>query len=419
MGKSLLILGNGFDLAHGLPTRYSDFLDFSLIVLHLKRFNLINIDTILEYGNHLSSNSYAQKIVFSEIENLKNNDIFPYIFSNKHLEELSQVLLNNVWYSYLEELYINNKFKGENWIDFESEICFIIKMLDKNCKNLTYNYEQVKAEIPLEIQNSIEYREKFAKFDSVLYEHINEFTSMIIIRKRLYTDLINLTIALEIYLKEFASKTTINKHSKDISDIKPDYVINFNYTDTFKQVYMNSAKIAHIHGVCRKDRQTQKNCMVLGIDEYWSDDEKDTHTNFTIFKKFAQRIQKRTGQDYKRIHDDFITYFNIECVKKHAEGTYKENYKPNIYIFGHSLDVTDKDILKLFLNEDAFKVTIFCHDEETEGEYIANVIKIIGEDKLIKKVNTYPPQIEFVIQQEMKAYEEITTEQEKNALFND
>ena len=27
-GKKILILGNGFDLAHGLPTKYSHFLDF-------------------------------------------------------------------------------------------------------------------------------------------------------------------------------------------------------------------------------------------------------------------------------------------------------------------------------------------------------------------------------------------------------
>lgn len=27
-GKKILILGNGFDLAHGLPTKYSHFLEF-------------------------------------------------------------------------------------------------------------------------------------------------------------------------------------------------------------------------------------------------------------------------------------------------------------------------------------------------------------------------------------------------------
>lgn len=25
---NILVIGNGFDLAHGLPTRYTDFLDF-------------------------------------------------------------------------------------------------------------------------------------------------------------------------------------------------------------------------------------------------------------------------------------------------------------------------------------------------------------------------------------------------------
>ena len=40
--------------------------------------------------------------------------------------------------------------------------------------------------------------------------------------------------------------------------------------------------------------------MVLGIDEYWDKDARDYHTNFTIFKKFAQRIQKRTGIENHR-----------------------------------------------------------------------------------------------------------------------
>ena len=38
MGKTLLILGNGFDLAHGLPTRYSDFLEFCNILKNLSKF---------------------------------------------------------------------------------------------------------------------------------------------------------------------------------------------------------------------------------------------------------------------------------------------------------------------------------------------------------------------------------------------
>lgn len=34
-GKVILILGNGFDLAHNLPTRYSDFIDFCIGVCNI------------------------------------------------------------------------------------------------------------------------------------------------------------------------------------------------------------------------------------------------------------------------------------------------------------------------------------------------------------------------------------------------
>lgn len=33
--KKILIIGNGFDLAHGLPTRYSDFLEFAKRLMYI------------------------------------------------------------------------------------------------------------------------------------------------------------------------------------------------------------------------------------------------------------------------------------------------------------------------------------------------------------------------------------------------
>lgn len=37
MGKKILIIGNGFDLTHGLPTRYSDFLNFIELIQKLNK----------------------------------------------------------------------------------------------------------------------------------------------------------------------------------------------------------------------------------------------------------------------------------------------------------------------------------------------------------------------------------------------
>lgn len=420
MGKSLLILGNGFDLAHGLPTRYSDFLEFCNILKNLSKFRN---DKALFMSTNIENKKINKGIIGffnNEFDNRTNYSEGKWVLKNKNANELLSLLDNNIWYDYLFGLYENNKLKGENWIDFESEICYIIRIIDKHTENLSHSYEYLTSLFGNTPEsNDIDFVDKYHNFHKTISKYFDNKNSIKNLRKLLYNDLKRLTYALELYLSIALNYSKYLLLSPDILTIKPNHVINFNYTDTYERLYDSTANVYHIHGAVKESPNINENNMVLGIDEYWSDEEKDNHTNFAIFKKFAQRIQKRTGQDYKKIHDDFVTYFDVESIKNHAKGIDKEKYKPNIYIFGHSLDVTDKDILKLFLDEDSFKVTIFCRDEETEGEYIANVIKIIGEDKLIKKVNTYPPQIEFVIQQEMKAYEEITTEQEKNALFND
>lgn len=67
--------------------------------------------------------------------------------------------------------------------------------------------------------------------------------------------------------------------------------------------------------------------------------------------------------------------------------------------FGHSLDVTDKDILSSFIGDEATAVTVYCRDKGTEGELIANTIKLIGEETLIHKANSLPPKLNYVIQE--------------------
>ena len=65
---------------------------------------------------------------------------------------------------------------------------------------------------------------------------------------------------------------------------------------------------------------------MLGIDEYLTGERKDQDNEYIEFKKFYQRIFKRTGCRY------------LTWLKQSQEE------RLNIYIFGHSLDVTDKDI---------------------------------------------------------------------------
>ena len=406
MAKTVLILGNGFDLAHGLPTKYSDFLNFCNIIYEIN----VSIQSIYSYKlesdkifpmknyNKILNDVRDKCIVFSDILRnylnmlLSENNFYimrrhgkipdGYKEIGDRIDKIYYLLKNNIWYNYFKVIFKNEKINGENWIDFESEISFIIQILDRHTENITNMYNKMLAQM----DNYIRFESKFNDFHHALHRYNLdiELKSVKEIRKIIYNDLENLILALEIYLS-FVKTIPIHLKSLDISE-SYNYIINFNYTHTYQMVYSEWANLFNIHGAINEE----PNNMVLGIDEYWSEGERNNHTNFTIFKKFAQRIQKRTGiESYKWF--DQIKYL------------YKENNTniTKVYIFGHSLDVTDKDILCDYLNDDATDVTIFCRDKETEGEYIANVIKIIGEKRLLEKVNQNPPKLKFVIQQDM------------------
>lgn len=417
MGKRVLILGNGFDLAHGLPTRYSDFLDFCEKASKIYTFNKNSCLNDYDRCNlkDWKINEYIKEVLRNAFESRKHNKdrssfYYEFITDNKKLNELCGYIKENIWYDYFSNKTLYNCL-GRNWVDFESEIKLCIKYIDENSKYLSRSITNLFEKSTL-IGNANEAGVRYAAFKSaVLHNHHNhkdiKIKDVFDLRKALYEDLKKLIKALEIYLL-FVEVIPINVKSNDIiTNYKKtvlkeknsdtifcynfDYVINFNYTHIYKNVYNMSDEVFYIHGETNHDY----NNMVLGFDEYWSEKERDTNTNFTIFKKFAQRIQKRTGvENYKWFKDIYNIY------KKNNLDVSK------VYVFGHSLDVTDKDILYNYLESDATDVTIYCRNEETEGEYIANVIKIIGEKRLLEKVNQYPPKLKFVIQQPMVSIEE-------------
>lgn len=416
-GKTVLILGNGFDLAHGLPTRYVDFLEFCNCINKITP-KIINLD--FKYYEDILQFIESEKVFFHEalqsfIINRSRNRRSrnrEYRFSNirkklhkegiytkmegdilsdeqlNSLKDIYQLTKKNIWYLYLYEIYKRNKMSGENWIDFEFEIRIIIECLDKALNNrLDLNFASL---ISLSIRFT-NYRKKLILFKQIALKNIKTVSDMSIFEfnKKLLLDLKNITGALELYLCEFVEKMVIRSYSPDIIKLKADYIINFNYTHTFDNNYSTSTNkndVFHIHGECKAAMEENVNDMVLGIDEYWSEDECKNHTDFLLFKKFAQRALKGTGVKYlDKINEEYNKNRNIS----------------KVYIFGHSLDITDKDILQRFLDNKSTDVTVFCLNEEIKVKLFANVIKLIGESKLNEKVNQDPPKLKFVLQSDM------------------
>lgn len=119
---------------------------------------------------------------------------------------------------------------------------------------------------------------------------------------------------------------------------------------------------------------------------------KDRDNEFIQFKKFYQRIYKKTGSKY------------VDWINSIAQfpSSYGRNGDPvhNVYIIGHSLDITDKDILSSLINMDSTKTTIFYHSQAALENQISNLVKILGEDRLIAKVHGKNASIVLQKQQE-------------------
>ena len=350
----ILIIGNGFDLAHDLPTSYLDF-------IHFVEFFMACISQA-NPTNYISE--YAEKQV-----GLLAKDYLLELFSSdkkdfiKH--EFEMLLSENVWYSY----FLASKIKtGNTWIDFESEISSVIQSL---------------YSLALDFTNE----EIWIKNDKILVPYIfnerpKQIDDFFRMRDTLIIDLKKFTRALELYLADFVNMIPLTNKIPEIDGIKFDKVICFNYTNTYERLYKGKeiTEIEYVHGKASLKSTIETCNLVLGIDEFLSDLEENVDTDFIEFKKFYQRIYKKTGCSYMKWLRD------IEQQKIDA----------HIFIFGHSLDITDKDILYPFLNLEKAKTDIYYHSKKSFGNQIKKLVKLLGEANLIESV--YKSKIEFLPQ---------------------
>lgn len=402
---NILVLGNGFDLAHGLPTRYTDFLAF-----------------IREFKEYKHKYKSQKEIGFdnNDVDYVKYfTDLFKKASMDESLklliDELEQLVVDNFWIDYFLQ---NPMYQKENWIDFESEISKVVQSVDQDMKKseitrgtivkkMDHSYlreyflEDLDAKIQKrteEAYNSIkgekmsvgeedEYLKKYEEEHPIVQQ--KEAISYGELIDRLELDLNKLIRALEIYLSDYVSWLKIERKLSDIQELDIDHVLSFNYTDTYEKVYGKGKKIDYdyIHGMAKSDNTIDSNNMVLGIDEYLTDDRRNKDVEFIAFKKYYQRIYKQTGCEYKDWVDEIIEFEN------------SKDYMHNLYIFGHSLDVTDRDILRDLILHDNVHTTIFYPDKKELGRKITNLVKVIGQDELIKRTGGSTKTIEFEPQQ--------------------
>lgn len=374
----ILMIGNGFDLEHELPTKYTHFLEF------VKKFKY----AYLSRKNIPTAKDDYIRLIF---ENPEYGD---------RVIALHAFTADNVWINYFQKVYNKHLANKQNWIDFESEISSVIQSMD----GLIKYYERIEAGENKNESLEMYYKNRLSKImnpSELKAENVKAYIP------KLLCDLNKLIGALEIYIWDYIGSKKLEYYNPDIEKIHPDKVFSFNYSDTYKKLYAYNKKeidYSFVHGIAINNitffsgktdateeeiekciqRNAETNNMVLGIDEYLPEARRSNEIEFIDFKKYYQRILKKAGNEYKK----WLKQIDNDV----KEGKKEENI---LYIFGHSLDVTDGDVLREFINHDNLKTIIFYRDKAQLGQQIANLVKILKSDTVIEKVYGDNPIIIF------------------------
>ena len=308
--NKLVIIGNGFDLAHNLKTSYSDFLVWYLNNAHEKFYE----DMTYEDDLIKISNAYGVEKVG------EFNSINDYIKSR----ELDDKLRIEFKHDFFREL-IDHTYEL-NWVDIEYQYYQNVLSLFKRKSEDIYSDEQVHKEDIKELNSN------FEAIKHKLIEYLNTIDTKDVENKRISNN-----------LRDFI-RTESGEHENIC-------ILNFNYTSTIEN-YLNLIKvrsrnevnIINIHGKLKDEH----NPIIFGYG-----DEMDPNYN---------AIENLNENEYLKYIKSF-NYFktdNYQSFNRFIDSTVFD-----VFIFGHSCGISDRILLNsIFEHKYCNKIRIFYYKKD-------------------------------------------------------
>jgi hypothetical protein len=324
----LIIIGNGFDLAHGYKTSYSDFLEDYLIQILNEYF------VKHQYEDDLIKFNY-QSIQFSKpIEAIKSiEESFKYIELIK--ERFPKVI--DFKSDFFKELYM--QFNHQRWVDIENHYFSYLKRYSKASNN--------------DLKSIIKLNNEFEFLKSKLVDYLKRASSE---TRRGRVNYIPELTTKPFEQEEFVENLGTDKVPKQL------YFLNFNYTNTIEYYtpYLSSKflyDVNYIHG----DINDDNNPIIFGYgDEY--------------DKEYLEIQNKQIHELLKHIKSfQYSKTSNYHHLMRFIQG---EPFQ--VYVLGHSLGLSDRTMLKeIFEHDNCKSIKIFYHKKsETENDFTEKVYEL-------------------------------------------
>ncbi len=387
----IIIIGNGFDLAHGLKTSYKDFIDWYWSDL-LQRLSTCIKDSYADglCSFETSHSSWACSSIATNFSTMGTRSPFQQVCDMKNDQRWHKVLIS----SFLQE--ISQDAENKNWVDIETSY---YEWLQKSTLDgtivLNQHFDIIK-------QKLIEH------LSIIQNQHINSTLIKNEIQQEIYAPLSGTEIAIckQKLWREFVQKRVktaaqqtqedildnpqspyqtihaFNKQQRDIDEkaknlyqkiiygyrnnaellnqyTRPERILllNFNYTN-MADMYADAEKncrTLHIHGIL-----SQKDHIIFGYG-----DEKDEQFKEIMSRKHNEYLRNVKSTNYTRT-DHYRALL-----------AFIENNPYQLYIMGHSCGQSDGTLLRtLFEHPNCVSIKPYFYIKNGENKYIETVQNI-------------------------------------------
>ena len=415
MMNRIILIGNGFDLAHGLKTSYMDF---------IKSYWAVRLTQLIQ-NDQMKTDDELCSYELPDLESRKAiNQVRPYIFDDRFsyilgrpIAEALQKIKQEYHSKFFEE--INKAVDTYYWVDIEAvyyrwltkifkqgeceysdpnKLNDELKMLEENLVvYLTYIQTNfIKSELQIENIRSAIYEpfdandisnggkssyknfltERIKLLATHPEEEINQFLHKYgysYLERHSVIDLYNDQIIKREGLPGLTDPLNYSKHIANVYEnretVPDDYLLpddilflNFNYTST-ADLYIpkgSEFRVNHIHGELGND----KNPIIFGYGDELDDDYKE--------------ISKLNDNDYlKNIKS--IRYLETDNYRKLL--SFIDSAPFQIYIMGHSCGNSDRTLLNtLFEHKNCVSIKPFYYEKPDGSDNYIEIIQNISRN---------------------------------------
>ncbi|NRT13120.1 AbiH family protein [Flavobacterium sp. 14A] len=371
----LVIIGNGFDLAHGLPTSYKDFIeDYWKTVSENLYLNYKYEDHLFACNiQSLTSKFKSGLLKESDLKDLnsikklivKYQSHTTYRFNNTFFSVINDIVgiekwvdIEDLYYSQLKKIVRSaTKDRLDSRLGWQKEQKKLVKVLNNDFDQLKlllekYLIERIEEGFVFSKDRAIQFLDIF-KNDSYEDGALNKFLDELSGKGQKYIkDILN-----GIEYKFDTSQNSCENDPVKQQLFMDTCFLDFNYTSTVSE-YVNELgkdyyKVNQIHGNLRNIQ----NPINFGFG-----DEMD---------KFYQEIEEKNDNEYLHNIKSF-QYLHTSNYKNLLELI--DNIPFQVYIMGHSCGLSDRTLLNtVFEHENCCSIKVFYYEQkDVEGKIISD-----------------------------------------------